>query len=85
MKIFLIVALALLFLLAGCDSPAENAQEERIEDAGEASGTMSEDAAERQAEAVTDGTATAYTATDTTATTMTTGTTGTTATTTTTP
>lgn len=80
MKKFLIVALALSFLLAGCDTPAENATEERVEDAGEAAG-MSEDAAEQRGEAVKDGTATAYTATDTTATTVTTGTTGTTATT----
>ena len=65
---YLLMLVAMLGLVA-CDTPRENATEEKVEDAGEAAG-MSEDAAEQQGEAVKDG-----------ATMDTTGTTGTTATT----
>lgn len=66
----LLFALFLLLPLAACDTPKENATEEKVEDRGEAAG-QSEDAAEQQGEAVKDGTAT-----DTTGTTATTATVG---------
>ncbi len=77
MKKFLVILLALTMALfaVACDSPAENATEEKLEDQGEAAG-MREDPAEAQAEAVTDTGGTAY-PTDTGMTTATTGTTGT--------
>ena len=73
----LAVALALVgaFGLIGCDSPRENAVEEKVEDQQEAAG-KSEDAAEQAGEAAKDTGMTDTTATSTT------GTTGTTATTT---
>lgn len=83
----LMIVLASLGMLA-CDTPRENATEERVEDAGEAAG-KSEDAAEQEGEAVKDGTATmtdtvlAPIGTETTGTTATTATSGTTTTTTT--
>ena len=81
MKKFLVFLLALLMTvtLVACDTPKENATEEKIEDAGEAKG-MSEDAAEQQGEAVKDG-ATTTVGTDTVGTTGTTTTTATTSTT----
>ena len=75
----LALALALTGVVA-CDTPRENATEEKIEDRGEAAG-QSEDAAEQHGEAVKDGTATDTTGTTGTSTTTTTGTTGTTTTT----
>jgi hypothetical protein len=60
---FLAVLLTGVFGFA-CDSPAENAKEERIEDAGEAQG-MSEDKAESLGEAATDSTVTDTTLTGT--------------------
>lgn len=60
------IALSLVLLtsvfVTGCDSPAENAKEEQIEDKGEAAG-MSEDKAEAQGEAVSEGKATDTTGT----------------------
>lgn len=75
----LIPILLLSLFLIGCDTPAENAQEERIEDSQDAAG-VDEDVAEERGEAVSEGTAT-----DTTGTTGTTATSATTATTTTYP
>ena len=65
----LAIALALTGLVA-CDSPSEQATEEKIEDKGEAAG-MSEDAAEKQGEAATDGGVTDTTGTTGTTTTQT--------------
>lgn len=49
----LVLVVTLGVLAAGCDTPAENATEEQIEDRGEAAG-QSEDAAEQQGEAAKD-------------------------------
>jgi hypothetical protein len=57
-------------LFVACDSPKENATEEKIEDQGEAAG-QSEDAAEARGEAVSEGQATDTVTTDTMATTST--------------
>ena len=58
-----IIALALALTgFAACDTPNENATEEKIEDRGEAAG-QSEDKAEEHGEAVKDGTATDTTGT----------------------
>ncbi|HYI10676.1 MAG TPA: hypothetical protein VEK57_16565 [Thermoanaerobaculia bacterium] len=73
----LLVLVVGLFAIA-CDSPSENATEERLEDKGEAQG-MREDPAEKQAEDITDTGGTAL-PTDTSMTTGTTATTVTTAT-----
>lgn len=79
----LLVALMMLFAAGfiACDSPRENAVEERIEDQGEAAG-QSEDAAEERGEAVSEGEAPATDTvlTDTSATTAATATTSTTGT-----
>lgn len=71
----LIPILLLSLFLVGCDTPAENAQEERIEDSQEAAG-VDDDVAEDRAEAISEGTAT-----DTTGTTATSATAATTTTT----
>lgn len=65
----LLASVTTVFFIA-CDSPRENATEERIEDQGEAAG-QSEDAAEARGEAVSEGQATDTVTTDTTATTAT--------------
>ena len=74
MKFTRILAIALTLtstaFFVACDSPKENATEEKIEDAGEAAG-QSEDAAEARGEAVSEGRATDTISTDTTATTAT--------------
>ena len=74
---------ALMVLLAlfafGCDTPAEQATEERVEDQQDAAG-VDDDVAEDRAEAASEGDLTATdatAATETTATTATTATTGT--------
>ena len=72
MKRWMTAGFWILALLAiGWDPPAENATEERIEDAGERAG-QSEDAAEERGEAVKDGDLTATATTGTTSTTATT-------------
>ncbi|HEX6084357.1 MAG TPA: hypothetical protein VF266_07515 [Thermoanaerobaculia bacterium] len=58
----MLLAAMMMLTLAACDTPKENATEERIEDAGEKAG-QSEDAAEQHGEAVKDGTATDTTGT----------------------
>ncbi|HEX6095025.1 MAG TPA: hypothetical protein VF432_01780 [Thermoanaerobaculia bacterium] len=68
LAIFLALTTSLFFL--ACDSPKENATEERVEDKGEAAG-QSEDAAEARGEAVSEGQATDTISTDTMATTAT--------------
>ena len=78
----ILFAIVLMLPLAGCDTPRENATEEKVEDQGEAAG-QSEDAAEQQGEAVKDAGGTAATdtmGTDTGTTATTTTVTGTTAT-----
>lgn len=69
--------LSLMFMVAlglsmiACDTPRENAVEERTEDAGEAAG-LPEDTAEQQGEAAKDGAVTAPGASDTSTTVVTT-------------
>lgn len=63
-KLALLLMLLTGLFLVGCDSPAENATEERVEDAGEAAG-RSEDAAEQQGEAAKEGETMTAPATDT--------------------
>jgi hypothetical protein len=68
LAIFLALMTSMFFL--ACDSPKENATEERIEDKGEAAGQR-EDPAEERGEAVSEGQATDTVTTDTMATTAT--------------
>ena len=80
----ILFAMLLMMTVAACDTPREQAVEEKVEDTKEAQG-MSEDAAEQQGEAAKDSagtvmtdttgtTATTATVTDTSVTTATTGT-----------
>lgn len=67
--IAILLALTTAVFCVACDSPKENATEERIEDQGDKVG--SEDAAEERGEAVSEGQATDTVTTDTMATTAT--------------
>lgn len=66
----ILLALTTCVFFVACDSPKENATEEKIEDQGEAAG-QTEDAAEARGEAVSEGQTTDTITTDTMATTAT--------------
>lgn len=59
---FMVLVMFLALVAFGCDTPAENATEERVEDQQDAAG-VDEDVAEERGEAVSEGTLTDTSAT----------------------